>query len=138
MNKSLEFIDNFIELLKKEKNLTEKEIIYKYSNGQCETLVLYLFIYNNKKGSRIEIKGLDKDNIEHYHYVYKDQKNHCYDINGEFLSIDDLIIELEFLTCITNIEETKILSSYELEKNEFYIKTTDLINNKLKSLEEIK
>lgn len=117
---------NIIEKLKEIEKNNFKNSLYtnvfdKYLNGECQSLVRYLYLLNNKEGTEIEIIGISEDitsdfDDKVFHYVYK-YDNKYYDINGEFENIEDLIKE----SC---------LFDYILEKREKQINTFHLENHK--------
>lgn len=117
---------NIIEKLKEIENVNLKNSCYtnvydKYLNGECQSLVRFLYLLNNREGTEIEITGISEDSTSDFddkvfHYVYK-HNNKYYDINGEFESIDELIKE----SC---------LFDYVLDKREQKINTFHLENHK--------
>jgi len=107
--------------------IEREDVIYEYLNGECEFLVNILYTHNNKKGKKIELK--DEELLGGmYHYIYKCEEGYYYDINGKFLTIEDLIIKTELFEDFQNIEIKEI--PYEEKHNrhlELYKKDLNLI-----------
>lgn len=114
---------NIIEKIRKIDNVNNsyyRDVFDKYLNGECQTLVRFLYLLNNQQGTEIEIVGISED-IESdfdekvYHYVYK-YNNLYYDINGEFEDINELIRESCLFDYIVSIKEKQI-NAYHLEND---------------------
>ena len=129
---NLDFIKELIEI--ENKNLPNN--VYnnchdKYTNGHCEDLVSFLYMANENKGKKIEVRGIFNDYEDDFdddpydaivvHYIYQDENNLFYDINGEFENIEDLINSSFLMDSISNIKEIEIKSTYGMENNEMYL-----------------
>lgn len=126
---------NFIKNLKiVETELLSNSKIYhsakeKYLHGECETLVYFLYLINNKQGSMIELKKKDEftsQNVFHYVFFFNDK---YYDINGEFNSLISLIKKTKLFGSANGVlqKDIDITDSFGLENHKVFKKVKSLI-----------
>lgn len=126
---------NFIKNLKiVEAELLSNSKIYhsakeKYLHGECETLVYFLYLINNKQGSMIELKKKDEftsQNVFHYVFFFNDK---YYDINGEFNSLISLIKKTKLFGSANGVlqKDIDITDSFGLENHKVFKKVKSLI-----------
>lgn len=125
---------NFIKNLKiVENELLENSKVYhsakeKYLHGECETLVYFLFLVNNRQGSMVELKKKDdfsNQNVFHYVFFFNDK---YYDINGEFNSLNSLIKKSKLFGSPFGVQTRDILlsDSFGLENHKIFKKVISL------------
>jgi len=99
--------------------------IDKYQFGECEKLVSYLAILDNKKGNKILLHMSNElfDDEPANHYIYKASNNKYYDINGEFENLYDLIAKSDIFDG-SNLEDG--IEVKNIGKDNFFITDNDL------------
>jgi len=112
IDKNLKFIENL-----KKNGLNEDDeyssIIDKYTNGECEALVSYLYQINNNSGEEIEIhQNIDGEDL--YHYVFK-INNKYYDINGKHNDIYSIMKNINYFDEHSCYDERKVDKIYKIK-----------------------
>jgi len=112
-------LTNFIKNVRKNDIIPPyyEDIYDKFLNGECETLVGWLYKYNNNQGMNLTIYLVPVDEFgdedwdeKIFHSVYKYQDK-FYDINGCFDNIDDIVSKLPYYDKTTHkivLEENQI------------------------------
>jgi len=119
-------LKKFIDILKKyEDKINKVYAADKYQFGECEKLVAYLAVLDDKKGSKISLHMSNElfDDEPAHHYIYKASNNKYYDINGEFEDLYDLIAESDIFDGY-NLEDG--IEVKNMGKDNFFITDNDL------------